>query len=285
MAAFVQALKTKQRSESSVAENFLQSTSCLVQGNADIVSGYEISDTCSFVPGKNKADTSVFILGSIFVFGGLILSVRYFLKEKDFDRKAYLGIALAFTGVTFVIFTKMASELSVRFFLPLIFLPFFLLGFWAEFIREKIKTRANLFLLVAGIFLAASNLFVVQKSFALLADYDKPRGGDVDVTILKEAEVFSHFIVANSNNEKKVYIEGDKQFLHKAYTPLKYLVGRSKVKLSLVKKSTSAPEHFFQIVSQKKKKKLLADPSLNILQFQDFGGFSMLFVENSVLSP
>ena len=173
----------------------------------------------------------------------------------------------------------------MRFFLPLVFLPFVLLGFWAKFIREKFKTRANLFLLAAGVFLVASNLFVVQKSFTTLANYDKPGGGDVNVMILKEAEVFSRFIVANSSNEKRVYIEGDKQFLHKAYTPLKYLVGRSSVKLSLVKKNTPAQEHYFQIVSQKKKKKMLTDPNLNISQFEDFGGFSVLFIQNSVLSP
>jgi len=278
--AFFQGLKTKQKSESAVAGNILQSTSCLIQGNVYIASGYEISDKCSFDSGNSKVNIAIFTFGSIFFLGGLILAVRYFLKETDADRKAFLGIVFVFTGITYLVFTKMAYELSVRFYLPLVFLPFVLLGFWAEFFREKIKTGHNIIFLIAGAFLLGSNLFFVQKSFASLANYDKPGGGDVNVTILKEVEVFSRFIVANSNNEKKVYIEGDKQFLHKAYTPLKYLVGRSKVKLSLVKKSTPAPEHFFQVVSQKKKKKLLTDPSLNISQSEDFGGFSMLLIQN-----
>jgi 4-amino-4-deoxy-L-arabinose transferase-like glycosyltransferase len=279
IAAFFQALKTKQGAESSVAGNFLQSTSCLIQGSVDIVSGYEISDTCSFSPGKNKQDTSVFILGFVFFLGGLILAIRSFLKEKDFDRRFFLGITFVFTGVTFVIFTKMANELSVRFFLPLIFLPFILLGFWVEFIREKIKIRANLILPVVAAFLIASNLYVVQKTFAVLANYDQPGGGDVKVTILKEAEVFSRFIVASSNNEKKVYIKGDKQFLHKAYTPLKYLVGRSGIKLSLVKKNTPPPEQFFQVASQKKKEKLQSAGDINISSHETFGSFSVLLVQ------
>jgi 4-amino-4-deoxy-L-arabinose transferase-like glycosyltransferase len=281
--AFFQGLKTKQKSENSILGNLLQSTSCLIQGNIEIISGYEISDKCSFDFGKSKADTSVFIFGSVFVLGGLILAIRYFLKEADADRKYFLGMVLVFTGITYLIFAKTAFELSVRFYLPLIFLPFILLGLWAKFFQEKIKIGQNVILLIAGVFLISSNLFFVQKSFATFANYGKLGGGDVNVTILKEAEEFSNFIVANSDNEKKVYIDGNKEFLHKAYTPLKYLVGRSNIKLTLLKKlkNLPIPKQSFQVVSQKKKKKQLLDPSGNILRYKDYGSFSMLLVQTN----
>lgn len=280
--AFFQGLKTKQKSESTVAGNILQSTSCLIQGNIDISSGYKISDKCSFDSGSSKVNIAIFTFGSIFVLGGLILAVRYFLKEKDSDRKAYLGIALVFTGVTFVIFTKMANELSVRFYLPLVFLPFVLLGFWAEFFREKIKTGHNIIFFIAGAFLLGSNLFFVQKSFATLANYGNPGGSDVNVTSLKEAEEFSQFIVANSGNKKNIYISGEKEFLHKAYTPLKYLVGRSNIKLSLLK-NLPLPDQSFQIIRQKNRKKILPGTDINILEYKDYGSFSILLIQKNGL--
>ncbi len=279
IAAFFQGLKTKQKSESSAAGNLVQSTNCLIQGNIEIVSGYEISDKCSFGSDSSRGDISIFILGSVFVFGGLVLAVRYFLKETEAERRAFLGILFVFTGIMYLIFVKIASELSVRFYLPLFFLPYVLLGLWAKFVREKIENRSGLILLIAGMFLIGSNLFFVQKSFATLANYGKPGGGDVKVMILKEAEEFSHFIVVNSNNKKKVYIDGDKEFLHKAYTPLKYLVGRSNIKLSLLK-NLPLPDQSFQVVRQKNRKKILPGTDMNILQYKDYGSFSMLLIQN-----
>jgi 4-amino-4-deoxy-L-arabinose transferase-like glycosyltransferase len=280
--AFFQGLKTKQKSESTVAGNILQSTSCLIQGNIYIASGYEISDKCSFDSGSSKANIVIFVFGSIFVLGGLILAVRYFLKEANADRKAFLGIVFVFTGITYLVFTKMAYELSVRFYLPLVFLPFVLLGFWAEFFREKIKTGHSIILLIAGAFLLGSNLFFVQKSFATFANYGNPGGSDVNVTSLKEAEEFSQFIVANAGNKKNVYISGDKEFLHKAYTPLKYLVGRSNIKLSLLK-NLPLPDQSFQVVRQKNRKKFLPGTDMNILQYKDYGSFSMLLIQKNGL--
>ncbi|MCX6766512.1 MAG: glycosyltransferase family 39 protein [Candidatus Moranbacteria bacterium] len=253
--AFFQGLKTKQKAESTVAGNIFQSTSCLVQGNIYIASGYEISDKCSFGSGSSKANVVVFAFGSVFVLGGLVLAVRYFLKEADADQKAFLGIVFVFTGIAYLVFTKMAYELSVRFYLPLVFLPFVLLGL-------------------------GSNLFFVQKSFAVFANYGNPGGSDVNVTILKEAEEFSRFIVTNASNKKNVYISGDKEFLHKAYTPLKYLVGRSNIKLSLLK-NLPLPDQSFQVVRQKNRKKIVLDTGVNILQYKDYGSFSMLLVQKN----
>ena len=174
----------------------------------------------------------------------------------------------------------MAYELSVRFYLPLIFLPFVLLGFWVKFFREKMKTGSSIIFLIAGVFLFGSNLFFVQKSFATFANYGNPGGSDVNVTILKEAEEFSQFIVDNAGNKKNVYISGDKEFLHKAYTPLKYLVGRSNIKLSLLK-NLPLPDQSFQVVRQKNRKKIILDASVSISQYKDYGSFSMLLVQKN----
>jgi 4-amino-4-deoxy-L-arabinose transferase-like glycosyltransferase len=276
---FFRGLKTKNNAEKSLSDNTIRGVSCWIQGNIDIVSGYEISDTCSFTLGRNAADTAVFLFGSLFVIGGMIFGVRYFLKEKNADRKTFLGIVFLFTGIAFLVFLKMAFELSMRFYLPLIFLPFFLLGFWILFFWEKFNARKNIIILVAAAFLIFSNLFFVQKYFSVLASYGKAGGGDVNVVILKEAEVFSQFIIQNSGGNQDAYIDGNGQFLFKGYKPIKYLVGKSNVDLHLASKDTGLPSQYFYIASANKMEKMQSAENIKIVAHETYGSFSVLLVQ------
>jgi 4-amino-4-deoxy-L-arabinose transferase-like glycosyltransferase len=276
---FFRALKTKNNAEKSLADNTIRGASCWIQGNVDIVSGYEISDTCSFTPGKNAADTTVFLFGSLFVVGGMILGVRYFLKETDAGRKTFLGIVFLFTGITFLVFLKMAFELSVRFYLPLVFLPFLLLGFWIIFFREKLNVRQSFVLSVAGVLFVFSNLFFVQKYFSVLANYDKPGGGDVNVVILKEAEVFSQFIIQNSGANQNAYVDGNGQFMFKGYKPIKYLVGKSNIVLHTASGKNNLPSQYFYIASASKMKKMQNSNDIKIIAHETYGSFSVLLVQ------
>jgi 4-amino-4-deoxy-L-arabinose transferase-like glycosyltransferase len=281
MKAFFGGMETKQKAEKTVLSNVVQSASCWVQGNLDIVSGYEISDTCDFKPARNARETAVFFLGLVFVLGGTILGFRYFFKEKEKDQKSFLVILLAFSGISYLIFLKFAFELSMRFYLPLIFLPFVLLGLWIRFFREKFNMPRSLLLLIIAVPLVLSNLFFVQKYFSALAEYGNPGGGSVNVVILKEAEIFSQFIVNNSNGEKDAYIGGDGKFLFKGYKPIRYLVGRSNIKLSLAEKKSQMLSQYFFVASLKKKEKMFNDKSIRVLQYKDFGSFSMLLVQKN----
>lgn len=279
MKYFFRGLKVKSKAESSIPNNAVQSASCWIQGNIDIVSGYEISDMCEFKTSRDVRETAVFFLGLIFAAGGTILGLKYFFKEKNANKKYFLGIVFVFIGITYLVFLKMAFELSVRFYLPLVFLPFVLLGFWVKFIGEKLKIRQDKIVLIAATLLIFSNLYFVQRSFAKFANYPNAGGSDVEVIILDEMEVFSSFIVENSDNEKKLYITGDGEFLHKAYSPLKYLVGRSGVKLSLLKKKSPLPDRYFHVASQRTRVRISSDPGLKILRSETYGKFTYLLVK------
>jgi len=276
---FLRGMKIKNKSESSFSKNAVQSASCWIQGNVDIISGYEISDTCEFKASRDVKEAVVFFFGLIFVFGGMILTLRYFFKEKYVDKKHFLGIILVFTGITYIIFFKFAFELSVRFYLPIVFLPFVLLGFWAKFVGEKLKIRQDIILLIAAVLLIFSNLFFVQKYFSALANYGNLGGGGVNVMILGEAEIFSQFIVQNSGGEKEAYIGGDGQFLFKGYKSIRYLAEKSGVRLLLLEKKSQMPSRYFHVVNQRKKAEMLSDSSINILSSKDFGKFAILFVQ------
>lgn len=278
--AFLGGVKSKQQTESTLLNNTIRGTSCWIQGNLDIISGYEISDTCSSDPRKSAGDTLAFLFGLVFVLGGTILGINYFLKETDIDRKSFLGILFLFAGISYLVFLKFAFELSVRFYLILIFLPFVLLGFWIQFFRKKFSVRRMYILLVATAFFVFSNIFFVQRYFTALADYGNAGGGRVDVIILKEAEVFSQFIADNSDTGKEAFITGDGNFLFKAYKPIKYLVGRSNVDLTLMDKNSQLPGRYFYVASLSKKEKLLKDENIEVLKYQTYADFAMLQVQS-----
>ena len=282
--AFFEGAKTKQNAESTLTNNVLHGTSCWVQGNMDIISGYEISDKCSFTPGANVGDTMAFLLGFVFVLGGTILGFQYLRGEKDEDRKLFLSLVSVFVGISFVIFLKLAFELSVRFYLVLIFLPFLLLGFWIQFLREKYADHCDQILLITAILLVCSNLFFVQNYFAGLANYANKGGGDINITILSEAEQYSQFIVANSGGANQLYLDGDAKFLFKAFKPIKYLVGKSNMDLQQVNVKVLPKGPYFYIGSSKDMVKMLNDPSVKILESKVYGQFTIVLKQQNNVS-
>ena len=278
--AFFGGVKSKSAVESSLTNNVIHGTSCWVQGNVDIISGYEISDKCAFAAGSNMGDTLAFLLGLVFVVGGTILGFQYLRKETDGDRKSFLGLISVFVGISFIIFLKLAFELSVRFYLILIFLPFLLLGFWIQFAREKYAAYFDQIFIITTVLLICSNLFFVQNYFAGLASYAAPGGGDINITILSEAEAYSQFIVENSGSSTGVFLDGDGKFLFKAFKPIKYLVGKSNI--DLLDKQASPADTYFYVGTIKDKNRLMSDPNLKISKYKTYGEFTVMKVQSLV---
>ncbi|MEI7891314.1 MAG: glycosyltransferase family 39 protein [bacterium] len=278
--AFFEGMRIKQKGEKSLPSKIVRGTSCWIQGNTDIISGYEIDDKCDFSLGRNLGNTLVFFLGMIFVLGGTVLGLKYFKEEKDAEKRLFLLVVSVFTGVSFLVFAKLAFELSVRFYLILIFLPFLLLGFWWKFFSEKFLSKKNVMLLVVTIFLIASNLFFVGKYFSGLNDYDKKDGGDAAITILKEAEVFSNFIVSNAGTSKKVLIGGDEKILFKAFKPIRYLVAKSGIELLEIGKKNEPQGQYFYLGTIKDKERMLKDSPESVLKFEDYGSLAIVLLQS-----
>lgn len=103
----------------------------------------------------------------------------------------------------------------------------------------------------------------------------------MDVTILKEAETFSQFILKNSSDTEKVEIDGDGKFLFKAYKPIRYLVGRSHLELTQISKKPPLPAQYFYLGTLKDKEKFSQDANVKILKFEDYGSFTILLLQNN----
>lgn len=253
-----------------------QSSICFVEANVQILTGHEISDTCKL---KNEAVTLlIFALGAFFVLGGLFLGIYYFRREKDVNAKSFLALIFTYCAVAVLVFVSIAFELSMRFYLVLIFLPFVLLGFWFKFILEKLKNKGFFLVVLLCVTLIGSNLFFVEKYFSKLASYSK-NGGTVNVVILSQVEEFANFIVQNSNGKSAVHVEGNKKFLFKAIKPMKYLVERSGSGLTLLEKGSQQQDQYFYVARSNKKASLLKDDSVSVLSHLTHGRFTILLLQ------
>jgi len=273
---FFRGMEKKKEAET-FFEKVAHSSSCWVQSSAYIVSGYEIDDKCSFKPEKNKLDVIIFTLSSIFLIGGVALGIKRIRNEKEEDERFFLMIILVFTVIVYLIFIPLAFELSVRFFLVLIFWPFLILGFWLEFFREKLIRYFKFILLAIFILFVFSNLFFIYKIFA--ENRRLQTSGDdkqIEYIMLGEVENIANFIIENSDNTKKIYLDGNGQFLFKSFKSIRFLTRRSGIELIELNKEN--PQRYFYLASLNKKDKILNSQSENILDYKTFGRFTIILM-------
>ena len=280
--AFLAGMQKKESSQGTLIENFWHGNSALAQIVPNILTGYEISDGFAVeFNKKHSADVAVVVLGALFTLGGLVLFARYLRKEKDVDKKAFLGIIAIYSIIAYLIFAKLSFETSVRMYLVIFFVPYFLLGFWLKFLREKNQKRWLVGFLSVIIFFIAINLFFDKAYFTEFEGYEKG-SGSVNISTLGGMEVFSQFIAKYSNNEPEAYISGNKKFFFINYSPLRYLMSNGNIKLTLIgtKEIRSLTvKRFFYIALENKLNELATDPDYKVIQSKQHGKFTIFLLE------
>ena len=281
-AAFFGGVATKEENQHSMLENFIQGNSSVAQIVPNILGGYEVGDNFKLsFDGKHNLDVLVSILGALLTLSGLILGVGYFKKENSEDKKLFLMILAVYVGVLYLIFIKLAFTISVRMYLVLFFVPFFLLGFWLQFLKEKMPKAWKLILIAASLTLIASNFYFTRKYFAEFAGYYNGVGS-VDIATLGEMERFSKFIISCSAGESTAYVGGDKKFLFVSSRSISYLIKRAGLNLNMVGSneiSQAKLEKFFYIVRENKLDNFDNDPNYVVTKQETYGKFSILMVE------
>jgi len=155
--AFFGGVETKQAGQGTIAQNFLHGNNAIFQIVPDILTGYEISDNFNVNwDGKHINDISVVVFGALFTLLSLILGVKYYKEEKDDDKKIFLAIIAIYSVVAYIIFIKLAFEISVRMYLVVFFIPFIFLGFWYTFLKEKLSNHWK----YAGLAVTAIIIFI-----------------------------------------------------------------------------------------------------------------------------
>lgn len=273
--AFFSGVGTKEKKGSGLIKNILKDTVCHTQANVYILSSYDSDDGCSLKSVKKGLNLPVFIAGLLFFIGGLFLALRAFRRETDLSRRYFLGIVFLYLGLSFCILIPLANEISMRFFLAMIFMPFVLLGLWFEYFSKKFGKCGYRMVIAFTLLLLSVNIFSIQKSFSLSSSYLSDSNAGMDNVMLREVEIASSFITSHAGDAKTVAVDGDAQYLFKALKSMDYFTSREGIRLIQKNKKTDPSLPVFLIENTKQTDDILESrPVDDHLSFGRFTIFS-----------
>lgn len=222
---------------SNISKNILLNFSCHIKSNSHIISALGNEDKCEYStdlktikkfdskkmsPVKKISFVLFLVISAIFSLGGYILLFRKLHKESDEKNKIMLALLSVYVSISFLFFFIWATELSVRFFLVLSFVPFFLLGFWISFLSEKFK-KEKVILVLSILVLSFFNLQKIYGTYGDLNNGGREINGDFDYATLGEENFIIDFMRENSNGEKTLYLDAQAGYLFKMLRPLQFL--------------------------------------------------------------
>lgn len=270
--AFFGGVSTKSE-KVSIFQKVTKGTVCFAQGNAYIVSGVNVSDTCETNSLQTVSGASISLLGLLIFLGGIFTGVRKLRREKDERKKTFLLVVLSYIGLAFIILVPLANEISMRFFLVLAFMPLVFLGLCLEYLAEKIKNKryAVVFSFAVIAILAVSNFAMASQELSKQLKYSQEPGGSLDNVSLKEIELLSSFVLSHSDS-KKIALDGSPKYISRVIKPMQYFTDKSNVEL-LEEKTGLSGVPVFYIGNSSGKNKILKE---RIVQsYEVFGRLSI----------
>ena len=250
--AFFKGAENKNSRNTNLADNLILNATCHVRANFGIAASDGREEECGYndvirnagkldgdsMPLSDKIILVFYILGAtIFSIGGYFLFGRGWRREKDLDRKFFLKLIFSYTVLTFLFFTVWATELSMRFFLILEFVPFILLGFWLKFLAEKFK-KQWLVVLIVLLF----SFFCLQKDYAVFRDLQfggREINGNFEYITLGEVNFIVNYIQDNNNHSNVAYLDAQGGYLFKAFKSLRFVANESGLELIELNKTVN----------------------------------------------
>lgn len=273
-ASFFGGVGTKEEKGNGIVQNALKNVVCYTEANIYILSSYDIDDGCS-LRGILKIKNGIpFAIGLFFFIGGIILAWHAFWRERDIAKKYFLGIVSFYLVLSFLILLPLANEISMRFFLAMIFMPFFFLGLWLDFIFIRFPRRGR-FVLVAVTFLLVGMSLVTMRSFFMtFSAYLNDSHAGMDNILLREVELASSFIIVHADGASTVAVDGDAQFLFKGLKSMNYFTSRSGIRLVEKNKKTDPNLPVFLVENTRQKNMILEHPG-GVEESLSFGRFTI----------
>lgn len=180
IAAFAEGFSSKTSEKSDVSEKIRHASICLIQGHVAMLSAVASSDDCDLASKKNRGSAyfwPILLGGIVFVFGGLLIALTSLYRERDPEKKDLVGILLAYSALSFLLLVPLGEEVSLRFFIALLFSPFLLLGFWIR-LFSKIHRSVGIFLMLFSVLtFTASNLSFFRSMYIHAENESKYFGG------------------------------------------------------------------------------------------------------------
>ncbi len=273
-ASFFGGVGAKEQKGNGVTQNTLKNVVCYTEANAYILSSYDTDDGCGLRNAVRGRNIPVFLISLVFFLGSLFLAWRAFWREQDISKKYFLGIALSYLILSFLTLIPLANEVSMRFFLALIFMPFLFLGLWFEYIAKRFPRYGGSIVWVVVACLIVANLVSLQRAFAVSAANLSHSNVGMDNIMLKEVEIASTFIVTHAGDAPVVAVDGDAQFLFKGLKSMNYFTSRSGIKLVEKNKKTDPSLPVFLIENTKQKNAIL-EYQEGVVASLSFGRFTI----------
>ena len=246
---FILGITNKNERNNSWANNLALNFSCHIKTNNHILTSMGNENECGYendwktfkkLDGKRMTiGEKIFFVASIllsliFSLGGYFLLFKKTIKESDKNKKLFLGFIVGYIFLSFVFYITWATELAVRFFLPLSFVPFIILGFWLNFFEKKFKKG----LWIVVIIIASISFFNLQKISHTYRDLQyggKEINGDFDYLTLGEGKYVVDF-VKNNTDKKTNVIDAQAGYLFKSIRSLQFLAGKENIEIIQLKK-------------------------------------------------
>lgn len=282
--AFLSVTERRTEKNISIPERFLRTGQFFVQSNTYVLSGYESTkdwlEIKKFVSRKNLNEIIIATIGTLFFLSGFLILLISFFREKDSKRKVFLGIFLGTIIFSSLIFMLVTDMLKSRFFIIVLFLPYFFLGIILEKIAEFFGKRTAY---AAAAIIVFSLFFLNFKVFSgIYSDNDYPRKDTLYGGIsLKETEDISRFMVSYSKKEtstgKKTYLSGFEFF-----QSVNYFNKKSKLETALFPKGElNENEILFMVGKSKNGERILEknNASYFMADSKDLGKFTVFVFE------
>ncbi len=272
--AFLESISIKEKKGSGFIANVGKNIVCFSQSSTYILSAYDSSDTCKPESVMQGFNIQAFLCGFALFFGGFLLTIRALRKEKVYERRVFLGLIILFVSILFCLLIPLANEISMRFFLISLFVPFIFLGLWFDFFEEIFPRTHKIFFYSIIFVLFSMNTFFVISTFKEYHLYLTNSPSSMDNVLLKEVEMSASFIIDESMGAKTVVLTGDKKYIFKAMKSIEYFTKRAGIDIVEKKKKTDMSLPVFLVENTKNKEKVLARER-TISQYRSFGRFTL----------
>jgi len=198
---FVIGVEEKLKIHTDVQADFLADITCHIQANSIVISSFGNTTNCSLL-GLEKLQGKIRIaLAFVFSILGYAALYYFWRQEKNPKRKNFLQLLSILIVVSFLVFFLLASDVTDRYYLVFAFVPIVLLGLIYDYLRQR-TSRAT----IVGICILA--ILILQNGITL-KKYFTPyqRIGLMEDSMLSENQALADFILANSSDQKIVYID------------------------------------------------------------------------------
>jgi len=241
-------------SDANRVRNTLFISACQIQSNIHILSSLFMGERCgrgSFFSQSDflqntslrdqfLADTvavTQVCLSILFSIGGYILLIRKIRTEKDEEKRKFLSLIFIFNILVLLVLIPVASEITIRYFIMLLIVPFVLLGLWMEWIEEKIR-YGKMITTSLVIVLVGWNMYTNLTTARTLMSHS---ANNADNGVLREIETLADFLLSIERPSRTLYMTGNAKYEKRYHQPLEYIVEKQGLRLAEIRKKTRIP--------------------------------------------